>query len=280
MPRFLFGIAGLLSLLGISPSPAAESPTSVTLQLPPPSLAQWYKPANERQVWLHTMFRLRRGLQAVDLYSRSGNRELASQWAKRLQEDYNRIGEMVPEWRDRLDPRAIETLLQAVREGDHGRLDQATQQLRTTCQDCHREYAPVTALLYRGPDFSTSWIDEQGYAEAMTGLSDAVNSLAIALADGDFGVAEEARGRLAGKLGKLGGSCRDCHQDDSVRERLLGTHLGEELQQLAQLITGQQTKPALRAVGEIAVSVCARCHAIHRTQSDLRRQLRETGKPQ
>ena len=39
------------------------------IKTPPASLAQWYKPENKRQVWLHNMFKLRREMQAVRLYA-------------------------------------------------------------------------------------------------------------------------------------------------------------------------------------------------------------------
>ncbi|MCK5336958.1 MAG: hypothetical protein KAQ67_12390, partial [Gammaproteobacteria bacterium] len=46
-------------------SPTAYAEDSVKLDTPPASLEKWYKPANKRQVWLHTMFRLRREMQAI-----------------------------------------------------------------------------------------------------------------------------------------------------------------------------------------------------------------------
>ena len=42
---------------------------SMSLEIPPAVLEKWYKPANKRQVWLHTMFRLRREMQAIDEYT-------------------------------------------------------------------------------------------------------------------------------------------------------------------------------------------------------------------
>ena len=50
---------------------SAGAQAEKALMLPPTSLAQWYKPANKRQVWLHNMFKLRRELQAVVEYASS-----------------------------------------------------------------------------------------------------------------------------------------------------------------------------------------------------------------
>ena len=52
----------------------AFADTPVSLATPPASLEKWYKPANKRQVWLHTMFRLRREMQAIREYAKQNNR--------------------------------------------------------------------------------------------------------------------------------------------------------------------------------------------------------------
>ncbi len=42
---------------------------AIIIKTPPAELAQWYKPENKRQVWLHNMFKLRREMQAVQFYA-------------------------------------------------------------------------------------------------------------------------------------------------------------------------------------------------------------------
>ena len=80
----------------------------VSLKKPPASLEEWYKPANKRQVWLHTMFRLRREMQAIAEYAKqnepaANNQVVMQKWIKRLQQDYNKIADMVPEWEKKLN---------------------------------------------------------------------------------------------------------------------------------------------------------------------------------
>ena len=60
----------LLSTISVSSITATIAATpQVVLDKPPESLKQWYKPDNKRQVWLHTMFRLRREMQAINEYA-------------------------------------------------------------------------------------------------------------------------------------------------------------------------------------------------------------------
>ena len=91
------------------------SEDTVTLKSPPTSLERWYKPANKRQVWLHTMFRLRREMQAIGEYastndSAANNRAAMQKWIKRLDKDYNKIADMVPEWEKKIKPRLLPNL--------------------------------------------------------------------------------------------------------------------------------------------------------------------------
>ncbi len=70
-------------------TPAYAEPI-VSLKLPLTSLEKWYKPANKRQVWLHTMFRLRREMQAIADYAENSDspaRKMDIAAGQRLQQD-------------------------------------------------------------------------------------------------------------------------------------------------------------------------------------------------
>ncbi|RTZ78471.1 MAG: hypothetical protein DSZ01_05335, partial [Gammaproteobacteria bacterium] len=78
----------ILFLLALLLLPAAAQPDdsrSITLNLPPESLGQWYRPVAKRDVWLHTMFALRREMQAVAEYSALGDSRRLGQWLERLE---------------------------------------------------------------------------------------------------------------------------------------------------------------------------------------------------
>ena len=68
------------------------------LKTPPNVLAQWYKPENERQVWLHNMFKLRREMQAVEFLSENKDAAHLQKWAGQLNNHYLNIADMVLEW--------------------------------------------------------------------------------------------------------------------------------------------------------------------------------------
>ncbi len=265
-----------LILLGLKPLVAEEQQGRITLSAPPASLAKWYKPANKRQVWLHTMFRLRRSMQAVAEYSALEDRERLVKWAEQLVKDYRSIAEMVPEWRDELELEWATKLLQAAKTMDSRTLASAQRRLGTSCNSCHNEYRPISAVLFRGPDFSSikvedeETLEEKSYGDVMAGLSTAMNRVKIGLEDGRYSAAQQANVLLTERLATLAGSCQACHREETQKDYLLGERNMAELRRLGKLIETRNVKQASRKLGHIAVAICATCHGVHRTLSDMR----------
>ncbi len=269
---FLF----LLALL-LAPAPALpDDDRSITLNLPPESLGQWYRPVAKRDVWLHTMFALRREMQAVAEYSALGDPVRLNQWLERLESDYRKIGEMVPEWQDELELGLFERMRKA---GSPEELARLQRKLRKSCQGCHKEYKLVAALRYRTPDFtavkveSSESLEEESYSEVMKRLTLLVNRVKIASQDGRRKAALDALDSLQVRLADLGESCQACHKEGHSRERILGKTAGGSLAHVRAGIESDDMRSTGRYLGEFAVGVCADCHAIHRLQSDLRNLL-------
>ncbi len=266
--RLLFSI---LLALAVAPSMASDDPL-------PESLAQWYKPQSERQVWLHTMFSLRREMQAVEEYVDAGEYELATKWANKLSEHYLSIGKMVPEWREDLDLEALEMLAQGLSNKNPSIIAGATRDLGRNCGSCHKLYRAVAAARFRAPDFKPVKVaDGQGgerdYPKTMESLSTTLNRIAIAGADERWSHAGEHLDQLGKELQHLEGSCEACHQDSAPAERIFGEPVQREIDALAQAIQDQNSKTFGRQLGGVAVQVCARCHGVHRTLYDLTEKL-------
>ncbi len=249
------------------------------LAVPPASIGQWYKPQNDRQVWLHTMFNLRREMQAVAEYAAAGEPALMRQWTERFSGDYLKIAEMVPEWKDEVDYGWLKQLRSAAEAGDSEGVVRALGKIEQGCNACHREFQAVTAILYRTPDFSTLSITSTAdgttaeYGDVMEELSTLVNRIKISLDDDRQAQALDALGQLRHRLEDLGGSCSNCHKDPAPRERYLGQLTRDALQELERGVKQGDKKLAGRALGSAAVYACARCHAVHRSSYAMRKKL-------
>jgi cytochrome c553 len=259
-------------------SPVVASGT-VTLKKPPASLEEWYKPANKRQVWLHTMFRLRREMQAIAVHAKNNDQEAVLKWIKRLGKDYNEIASMVPEWEEEIKPRLIPDLKMFAEKGDALRVDKTLKMIKRTCDDCHTQYQPLVTATYRSPFYNDIKLKDgngktQSFDDNMDQLSRSVNRILIALDDGHNAVALQASQKFADQLQTLGSSCSSCHKDDDYpHERILGKDTGQRFKKLQVNIKQGLVKDSQKLMGEIAVTVCARCHNTHRIVSDLRNAL-------
>ncbi|MEW8001203.1 MAG: cytochrome c [Candidatus Thiodiazotropha sp.] len=256
----------------------AETERSIALL--PDSLGQWYKPVNKRQVWLHTMFALRRELQAVDEYAAEQELALMRKWSERFVKHFRSLPEMVPEWRDEIELDEAMRLEAAADRGDFDKVASAVSRLQRNCRNCHREYRALAALRYRSPDFSAIGIDNapesrKEYPAFMEGLSRTVNRIKIASEDMQWSRAAAASARLREDLHHLAASCRSCHKDELPRSRILGEASMRTLDELDSALAGEEPKETGRKLGEAAVVICARCHGLHRTLSDTRNFLFE-----
>ena len=278
---FLSFVIGVWSTDGWYSTAYAEP--RISLKEPPASLEKWYKPANKRQVWLHTMFRLRREMQAITEYAEQGDQKAMAEWIKRLDKDYSKIADMVPEWEESIKPKLLPELEMFAEKGDMYRAGKTLKMIKRTCDDCHTYYQPLVTAIYRSPYYEDIKLkgsdgdlsgETQSFEENMEVLSGSVNRILIALKDGHNAVALQSSKTLASQLHDLGESCSSCHKDDEYpRERILGKATQQRFDKLQAHISKGQVKDSQKMMGEIAVTVCARCHNTHRIISDLRNAL-------
>ena len=274
IPAFL-----LLNLVINNCITPAFADTPVSLATPPASLEKWYKPANKRQVWLHTMFRLRREMQAIREYAKQNDRPGMEKWITRLEKDYNKIADMVPEWEEEIKPRLLPELEMFAEKGDTLRVAKTLKMIQRTCDDCHSIYQPLVTAMYRSPHYDDIQVKNinnipQSFEDNMEDLSASLNRILIALDDGHKTIALQSRQNLSDQLQNLGDSCNRCHKDDTYpHERILGKATRQHLETLRASINEERVKDSQKLMGEIAVSVCARCHNTHRIVYDLRNAL-------
>jgi len=269
-------LAYTLIIFSVSGTAQAET-EKTTITLPPSSLALWYKPANKRQVWLHTMFKLRREMQAVEEYAVQKDAIGTKKWGKRLAKNYRKIAEMVPEWQNKVRLDWADTLESAAQQENYKQVLRTHKKLQESCNLCHQDFQALAAALYRAPDFSSHQITLQNktvrYDKFMELLTATVNRIKIATEDQRPQVATRSLKQLKNQLQALGTNCEKCHRDNIPKERILGANTQQILSKLEESIQSNQPKQTGRFLGEAAVAICARCHGVHRALSDLKQFL-------
>ncbi len=248
-----------------------KSSVNIT-KLPPASLSQWYKPENKRQVWLHNMFKLRREMQAVQYYADTNNEKLLNQWTDRLSEHYLKIGEMVPEWEEKLNTDAIVALQNTVKNKQLKDISSVLTELSESCTGCHIDYRSTVATRYRAPDFSNMVISPSvSLVDHMDLLTRQVNQIKIASGDGLTDVALSSLSDLKEGINTLGAICSDCHKHDP--RTYPDETINNTLNLLEESLKTGTLKEQGTELGTLAVIACARCHGTHRISYDERQQL-------
>ena len=275
--KFLFVTLFTLSLFVTN---LTHADNKISIKTPPASLAQWYKPHNKRQVWLHTMFRLRREMLAIEEYADT-NPELMKKWIHKLEADYLKISDMVPEWSNMLDTGLIAELKHKADTEQLASVKKYLRKIQKTCNNCHYEYKPLVTALYRSPDYNHITVtDNHGkslsFNKSMRELPKSINRIQIALADEQPQIALQNSMQLEQQLKHLASACQQCHQDNpSYIQSVLGHQTTERLLKLTSSIKDNKVAQSQKLLGEIGVTVCARCHSTHRTLSDLRNSLED-----
>lgn len=246
----------------------------IVLKEPPASLAQWYKPQSKRQVWLHTMFKLRREMQAVDMYAKAQDGEAMQKWAAKLNEDYAKITEMVPEWKLRVDLIAMDTLQKSVTDKRFDDVATALADMNKNCQSCHADFRAVTATLYRAPDFSKMKVNgATDFNAHMRTLSQQVNRINIAAIDDKQDAALSAFGELSASMTQLGETCATCHKTDA--QTYPNPAMSQAMTELERSLRGDVLSEKGKALGTVAVMACAQCHGTHRLSFDAKQLFKD-----
>jgi len=251
---------------------------SILLKKPPETIKNWYKPTNKRQVWLHTMFRLRRELLAINDYSQIQQDKLLNKWFDSFKKDYLKIGEMVPEWQQFLDIEKLDKLQQVVEQKEYTKVPQILNTLKNSCENCHSDYQAVTRLLYRGTDFAKIKVPDinsgkkMNYSEAMEQLSNTVNRIKIAMHDNLYSQSMDYIKPLNLQLKALANGCSDCHKQEGGKEQIdyVFTSSLPIISELKDALLKKDNKSARIKLGTFAVKVCARCHSVHRTTAEIK----------
>jgi len=209
-------------------------------------------------------------MQAVRFYANSKEDIHLQKWAGQLIEHYLEIGEMVPEWKKKLDINLIAELQEQVKNSSYKDITQALEYLTKSCDSCHADYRAITATIYRAANFSS--IETPGRStslkEHMKELTQQVNQIKIASEDGMQEVAMSSLSDLKEGMNTLGETCPICHKKDE--KEYPDDTMNNTLARLEESLVTGTLKDQGRELGTLAVIACARCHGTHRLAYDSR----------
>ncbi len=222
------------------------------------------------------MFKLRREMQAARYYADHNDAEHLEKWVTRFSKHYLKIGEMVPEWKKKLNTKAVSGLRSSAAENHFQDISRTLNKINKSCESCHTNYRAVSASMYRAPDFSPVKINPSTTFKAhMKKLARQINQIKIASEDGRKAKAISSLSDVKKGMYALGKTCVNCHKKDTKAYPTGG--ISKAIVSLCHSLNTGTLKDQGRDLGTLAVLACARCHGTHRIAYDIRKTF--TDKP-
>lgn len=261
-------LAGLLSLLLITSAFAKN----VKLKDPPDELSKYYPPKSEKMEFLHLMHELSTSLTGLVVNLKGEDWQNAQLWAKKLQENYLKIGQMVKKWDRNLKKANAQKLLEAVKNKDKATAMENLKAIGRTCVQCHRTYQASVKVKYHTPDFSKINVEDPvsgqklEYGDYMKNVANDMKLLKVYLTEGKNKEAKKAGLSFTKRLKGLSQSCSECHTQEEGSEKIyFGERTQKHINALQEAIKKSDKKAISTHIGWIAQNNCVKCHNVHQT---------------
>ena len=127
-------IAAAFIFIGILP----VHPKDMIVKEPPKSLSKYYPPESKQPKWIQQMHKMSTHFGGIFVNLKEKDFENVDVHADKLVEEYKKTSEMVPEWEDYFDIKAVEAFAAAAKTHDIAKAGKASGGLGKTCGKCRR----------------------------------------------------------------------------------------------------------------------------------------------
>ena len=243
----------------------------------PASLDNLYPPKAPAPVFLFEMFNLEAPAVGILVDLQEGDIPGVQANYKAFVEQYNKLSDMVPEWKGLFPKEPVEALGAALASGDPGRVGAAFEEVGKVCGTCHLVNQAKAFQKYHWPDFEGIELtnpltrEKVGWVDYMFAMSGAIGGVSNDLQQGQLDNARrnfQAFSALFKALDQSGTGCRTegCHdKPDEPRKYFVDASVLAMVDQLGQALQAPRPDPA--AIGELMGAIggesCGKCHLVH-----------------
>ena len=239
----------------------------------PDSLDNFFPPKAPAPVYLFEMFALSGPFEGIGNDLQQGDIQGAQANYEALKAQYQKVSEMVPEWRGMFPSEPIEALGSALNSGDPSKVGAAMGQLGQVCGSCHIVNMVKTQQKYHWADF-----EEVKMTDPVTGVELDYHDYMFALAGSFGGVSNDLQqGQLDNAranfqafnqrfevLREDGCSSDSCH-GDSARTYFVDESVQNMIDQLGTALAA--SSPDAEVIGQLSGGIgnesCLKCHFVH-----------------
>ncbi|MEC8956794.1 MAG: hypothetical protein VX495_00235 [Nitrospinota bacterium] len=266
----LFVVIALI-ICSVLPVTAGE----MILKEPPKSLSKYYPPESQQSKWIQQMHKMSTHFGGVFINLKENDFENVDKHADKLVEEYKKTSEMVPEWEEYFDIKAVETFANAAKTHDIAKAGKASGGLGKTCGKCHAEQQVSVWAKFHWPSFHkikvTDPISEKEttFDDYMGSISSSFKTVTVNFGEGQYNRAAKALKVFKSRFMELKSTCTKCHITQDAKRFYVGPEIDTALNELNKELSSEKPNPGKfwKNISLLGKKGCKHCHLVHRTNS-------------
>ena len=266
----LFVVIALI-ICSVLPVTAGE----MILKEPPKSLSKYYPPESQQSKWIQQMHKMSTHFGGVFINLKENDFENVDKHADKLVEEYKKTSEMVPEWEEYFDIKAVETFANAAKTHDIAKAGKASGGLGKTCGKCHAEQQVSVWAKFHWPSFHkikvTDPISEKEttFDDYMGSISSSFKTVTVNFGEGQYNRAAKALKVFKSRFMELKSTCSKCHITQDAKRFYVGPEIDTALNELNKELSSEKPNPGKfwKNISLLGKKGCKHCHLVHRTNS-------------
>ncbi len=242
----------------------------------PASLDKLFLPLAQGPVYLFEMFALAGPFEGIMIDLQQGDASGVQANYEAFKAQYEKVSDLVPEWKDRFPGDPIAALGEALKSNDPQKIGQAMGQVGQSCGSCHLLFQAKAFQKYHWGDFHAVKITDPlsqeslEFGDYMMRLAGSFGGIANDLGQGQLDNARNNFQAFSTRFKTLASEgCIECHKDPAgkeiPREYFVDEDVSQLIAQLEQVLNAET--PDATAVqqlsGAIGSESCMKCHLVH-----------------
>ncbi len=237
----------------------------------PEELSNYYPPKSDKMEFVELMHLLSTSMTGVVANVREEDWQNAEKWAKRLQENYLKIGKMVKKWDKLLKKDDMEKLVKSVESKNKMQTMGFVQKVGRSCVQCHKSYRLSAKIKFHSPDFEGMNIEDpvsgldyslKDYMKAMT---NDMKMMRIYLIDGKKSKARKSGFDFIKRFEGMTQMCGDCHTDKLSEKVYFGIEAEKRITALREAVVNGELMKINKQLKWLSQNNCSKCHNVHQT---------------
>ena len=242
---------------------------------PPKSLSKYYPPESKQTIWIQQMHKMSTHFGGIFVNLKEKDFKNVNMHADKLVEEYKKTSEMVPEWEEYFNIKAVEDFAAAAKKHDISEAGKASGELGKTCGKCHAEQEVSVWAKFHWPSFQkikvTDPISEKEivFDDYMSSISSSFKGVTVNFGEGQYDRAAKALKVFKSRYMELKSTCSKCHATQNVKRFYVGQDADTAFAGLSQELNSEKPNPKKfwKNVGLLGKTGCKHCHLVHRTNS-------------